>query len=270
LQLTSIQGKTYALPFIGDALVIVYRPEKIGYPTNDWNQLMRIGQGLIFPAADPQAVFSLSLYQSTGGDIRGETGQPKLDADKLKQVLQFFLTGEKQGLFPSWLTQLEDDAQALQAYQDMKANILVTWVSNYLANLPADSVAMPLPPFSGQSITPAGGWVIAVTDPIADRRNASIKLAEYLVDSSFLSEWTAASGYLPTRPSELYAWHNNSVQILVDQVARSAMVLPTSDMVDSLGPVLQNVTIQVIKQQLSPEEAAKTASGSLGSAIEYK
>jgi multiple sugar transport system substrate-binding protein len=262
-QLSIIQGEIYGLPFAGDASILLYRPEKLGYPNPNWNSIYRFGQVVLFPAADPQALFTLALYQSIGGTVTNDKGQPSLNPEILKRVFSFYVNGAKQGLFPFWITQFETDEQTLQAYKEMKSNMVLTWISNYLRSLPADTLAMPIPPYDTKGYTQANGWILALSDPAPEHRPTSMKLAEFLVQSEFLSHWTATAGLLPTRPSELNAWNNKSIQILVDQVALTANILPTNDILTDIGPVLQEATIQVIKLQVDPSAAAESAASKL-------
>lgn len=259
--LARVQGATFSLPFAGDALILAYRPNeiKLNTPLADWTTVLRMNQALGFPAGDPQALVVLSLYMSTGGTLTDAQRRPALQADKLAQVLQIFADGSQRAVFPYWLSQYETNGQVRQAYKDGRLNAMLTWTSDYLSAPPTDTTIVPVPPLGKTPQTMATGWGWAVAEPDIDQRAESVKLAEYLTASDFLAEWTEAAGYLPTRPSVLAAWNNRDVKVLLDQVATSAQTRPPVDEVNSLGPVLRDALLTVLKSQTPPEQAAKDA-----------
>lgn len=258
-QLSIVDGSTFGLPMAGDAMLLLYRPAKITSVPVDWAGLLSKGQPLAFAAQDPNAYLTLALYQSLGGKVEDDQHRPMLQADTLASVFKLYSNGAQSGVFPFWLAQNPNDAAAWQAYSDQRAQWLVTWASAYLQQLPADTSAMPLPSLGSNDFTLADGWLIALSDPISERRPLSMRLAEYLVDSKFLADWSAAADYLPTRPTSLAAWSNQSQRALLSRVVLSAQVRPTNDILAALGPVLEDATLQVLKRQTDPVQAAQAA-----------
>lgn len=259
-QLAMVQGATFALPFAGDALVVAYRPGSVAVAPTDLAAIYRLGQPLAFPAGDPQALFLLTLYQSIGGTVEDAQRRPTLQPELLSQVLDVMVDGEQRGIFPFWLSQYETSGQVWQAYTDKRVNALVTWVSYYLTSLPPDTTAVPLPALDDTPLTLAAGWGWAVADPDPTRRVMAARLAEFLAEGDFLAGWTEAAGYLPTRPSSLAAWSNSSLKTLLSPVAVSAQARPSSDQLASLGSVLKEATLKVLKRESDPTQAAKAAS----------
>jgi len=260
-QMALIQGSTFGMPFAGDALVLVFRPSQNPKPPGDWNGLILLHQNgvLAFPAADPQSLLTLALYESTGAPVEDTQQRPTLNADALTSVLKIYASGAKEGAFPYWLTQYSTDAQSWQAFQDKRSNWVVTWTSRYLSELPPDGAVLPLFPVAKSSLTLATGWEWALVSPQAGQRELSTQLAEFLVDSNFLACWTAAAGYLPTRPSALAGWPNHSLQTMLNPVVISAQLRPSNETLIGLGPILEDAAIQVLKGQIDPAQAAQTA-----------
>jgi hypothetical protein len=89
-------------------------------------------------------------------------------------------------------------------------------------------------------------------------------LADYLVDGDFLAQWSEPSGYLPTRPSSLSAWKNQSLSALLNPIALSAKKVPSNELSASLGPVLMEATSTMIKGDTNAEQVAQDAAGKLG------
>jgi maltose-binding protein MalE len=262
-QLAHLQSSTFGLPFAGDALILVYRPAVVAEPPGDWPAALQVAEPVVFSAADPQALVTLALYQAAGGAVQDDQGRPFLDEDILVSVLTFYRDAEQAGLMPFWLTQYQSDGQVWEAFQENRANLAITWASQFLAVMPADTAAAPIPAPQETAFTLATGWVWALAAPRPDHHLPSAQLAEYLTDSSFLAEWTQAAGYLPPRPSALARWSNTSLQSVIEPVVLSAHQYPSIDLLTSLGPPLQQATLQVLKQQADPLTAAQAAVASL-------
>ncbi len=258
-QLAQIQGATFGLPFGGDALLMVYRPARLGPPPADWNAILRLAQPLVFPAADPQALFTLALYQMLGGPVSDEQKRPTLQPETLAKSLDLYADGIQQGVFPYWLSTIQTDKQAWQAYRDQRAQWLVTWSSEYLKNVQPDSLPVALPSLGDKPFTPASGWLWALSDPLPERRALSVKLAEFLTAREFLSSWDYAAGMLPTRPSVLSGWQDQTLRSVMSGVVLSAQLRPSNDLMAALGPALQSATLQVIKREDDANQAARSA-----------
>jgi ABC-type glycerol-3-phosphate transport system substrate-binding protein len=105
--------------------------------------------------------------------------------------------------------------------------------------------------------------VWALVSPTPEHQELSVELAEFLTRSDFLAEWTSVTGYLPPRPSALANWEPIPLRTLVNQISLSAQLIPSSDVLTSLGPPLEEATVQVLKLQIDPRAAAEEAAGSL-------
>jgi multiple sugar transport system substrate-binding protein len=258
-QLSNVQGTSFGWPFAGDVLLLVYRQSTVKNPPEQWNEILQRGLPVVFPAADSQGMFILELYEMAGGTIVDSQGRPALQVDILTKVLQFLEDGQKRGVFQTWTVQLHSDPQAWQAYQEQKAAWIVTWSSNYLGELPVDSSAMPLPALDKDRLTIANGWLWALSEPDADKRSDSVRLAEELSSREFLAKWSQASGYLPPRPSALGDWQNQILRSLCQKLSDTAKIRPGNDLSASLGPALSRAAVEVLTNQSSPQDAAKAA-----------
>ncbi|MHC1781625.1 MAG: ABC transporter substrate-binding protein [Anaerolineaceae bacterium] len=258
-QLSAIKGRTYGLPFGGDALVLVYRPTRVAGPPSNWESVARQGQPVIFPAGDRQSLVTINLYLSTGGTLLNEQGQPTIQTQELEKVLKLYYDGLLQNAFPNWLVQYQIDNQALQAYREQKGQWLVTWSSNYLAEMPVDSTAATLPPLGAQKTTLTSGWLWGLSDQQPDRRELSIRLAEHLVQAEFLSQWGPLSSSLPVRPTTMIKWNSLTIQNLLNDIINSAVIIPGNDSLNLLGPILQEAAGMVLKRESDPIRASQGA-----------
>ena len=106
-RLTLIDGNNYGLPFAGDVLLLVVRPDSIGALPETWEDVLRRGEPMSFPAADTQALVTLNLYLSAKGGFEDEQRHLELDEESLRQVFTLYESGGQSGVFPLWITQYQ-------------------------------------------------------------------------------------------------------------------------------------------------------------------
>jgi multiple sugar transport system substrate-binding protein len=284
-ELSRLQETTFGLPIAGDALLLVYHPSAIAEPPDTWEQVLAMETPLLFPAADPHALTTQAFYQSAGGVVQDEQGRPMLDVNILTQLLSFYQNGELNEVIPYWLSQYETFEQAWTGFQENPQAATVTWVSKYLAaealspdpdelteeeDVPTEGeldegllAGAPLPTPSGDPFTLATGWVLSLAGSQPSKQALALELAEFLTESSFLAAWSEASGLIPPRSDVLEGWQDESARVLVSLVAGSAHIYPSTDVLSSLAPAFQQVTLQILKQQGDPLSLAETAAGNL-------
>ncbi|MBL1193308.1 MAG: extracellular solute-binding protein, partial [Chloroflexi bacterium] len=196
-QMGQVSSATYGLPLSGDALILAYRQNIIEQAPADWETALTVEGPLVFPAADPQALFPLTLYQSLGGNLLDENGEATITPEVLQTVLGFFETSQRANLMPFWLTQFDNNPSAWNEFTENRANLAVTWWTQFLATEDDEHAAAPLPTQSGEPYTYVRGWVWALTSPDEEQRILSVELMEFLTEAEFMAGWTAAAGVLP-------------------------------------------------------------------------
>jgi ABC-type glycerol-3-phosphate transport system substrate-binding protein len=202
-------------------------------------------------------------YQSRDGAIRDDEGRPYLEQETLTEVLTFYQEAELVEMMPYWLTQYQDDEQVWTTFEEGRADMVVTWMSNYFLSEEEGIAMAAVPTSDGAPFTLARGWVWALSTNQDPRKELAIELAEFLTENNFLASWNQAAGYLPPRPSSVRTWTNDELKIITSQIANSATLMPSSDIVTSLGGPLQQATVQVLKKQEEPLSAAQNAAASL-------
>jgi len=85
-----------------------------------------------------------------------------------------------------------------------------------------------------------------------------MRLAEYLTDSEFMTEWTEAAGYLSMRPSAQAGWQQDGLFTLLDPILSQAQVTPSIYVVSAFGQNLATTTRQVLQFQISAQDAAQS------------
>lgn len=254
-QMAHIQNTTLGLPFAGDALVL------IGYNSSlpiNWNELPEETL-FIFPAADPQALFGLSLYISAGGELINDKGLPAVDETILAEVLSLYLPPEEEiGFISPASREYQSDEQAWNAFRERRGNLTVNWVSNYLEEQTLTLTLAPLPGLGTGQYTLATGWSWALAGSTPENQALAVELAEFLSDSRFLAEWTQAAGTLPTRPTALSSWNDAISKIRLVQTAESANLVPSQELFSVVGPLFAEGTLSVLNGEHLPVEAAQS------------
>jgi ABC-type glycerol-3-phosphate transport system substrate-binding protein len=258
-EMARYQNKNYGIPFAADAILQVYRPMVVEQPAVTTTALQESQTPLIFPAADPEARYTLAVYQALGGQVSDDQGQAFLDMDILKEVFGFLQDANLKGSLPYWLTGLKTDEQSWNAFQEGRADQVLTWVSRYLAETSDESALTMAPISNGSPYTTGSGWMWVLTSPDPAHHPASVRLAEFLTDSSFLTRWSEASGYLPPRPSALKFWKDQETARGLESIAQTLHPYPPADIVTKLGIVLEKATVNILQQQAEPDEAALQA-----------
>ncbi len=262
-EMALLQGGTFGLPFAADSLVLVYRPSELQDFPGSWSGLLETSQPLAFPADSDRALFPLAVYLAEGGSIQDTQRRPTLEVDPLTNLFRFIEEAIDTGTFSEDLLQYQTDGQAWTAFRDGQTDLAITWVSNYLQDAPADAVITPLYPTANGAISLGTGLAWAVATPEENRQPLAVDLAEFLVQPDFLAEWSLEAGYLPSRPSSLEVWQDQSLRSTLSQVALMTQLIPTNDVLSTIGPIIREGTRQILRGAVDPAQAAQVAIESL-------
>jgi ABC-type glycerol-3-phosphate transport system substrate-binding protein len=260
-QIAHVKNTAFGLPFAGDALALV------GYTTSlptSWNELPE-GTLFVFPAADPQALFTLSLYLSVGGTLVDDQGLPFMDEAILAEVLSLYVPPEEDevGFVSPLVTEYQTNEQSWNAFLEQRGNLSSGWVSTYLQTEPANVELAALPGLDAGQYTLGTGWSWALSGLNLDNQPLAMELAEFLTDSTFLAEWNQATGYLPTRPTALMSREDAVLQLGLSQTAESANLIPSQELLTVVGPLVSQAVQSVVNGEKLPAEAVQTLSEEL-------
>ena len=261
-QLAHLKGSTYGMPFVGDAYVLAYHPSIIDKVPNSLESAISLGEGLLFPATDPQALFTLGNYLASGESLQDAEGRPSLNKETLTNVLDIYQRASQAGVMPYWITQFSNDAQVWEAFSGQQFPMAVTWASSYLKQKhrePADLYFGPLPTPTGAPFTLATGWSWALAGKDAEHRALSVSLAEFLVEKDFIAAYSNSAGYLPPRVDALQGWQDADLRRLVEQISYSAQLMPPMDLISNVGPAVEQAVVDVLKAQSDAQNAAQGA-----------
>ncbi len=263
-EMALLQGGTFGLPFAADSLALVYRPTAMEDFPGSWSALLETGAPMAFPADSDQALFPLAFYLAEGGSIQDSQRRPMLEVNPLTDAFRFLEDGIEAGTFSESLIQYQTNGQVWTAFRDGQTDLAITWVSNYLKEGPADADLAPFYPISNGAVSLGTGIAWAVATPRENRQSLAVDLAEFLVQADFLGEWSMAAGYLPTRPSSLEGWQNQSMRSTLSQIALMSQLRPSNEILTTIGPIIHEGLRQILQGAVDPAQAAQVAAESLG------
>ncbi len=261
LELAMVEEQTAGIPFAGDLMVLAYRDNTGETPPTNWNALLDTQRAVSFPASDPGGLVTLAWYQSLGGELRGEDGEPSLDRELMLQVLNFYEQAQNANVMPYWLTQFETVEQAWASYLERQATLAITWTSNLLGSESPNTILAALPTKDDRAYTYAEGWVWCVVPSNSETELFAHDLARFLSESEFLSSWALEGGYLPVRPSSLESWSETPYFNTLERLLPAAVLVPDEELVAAIGPAIRDAVVQVLKDQVDPKIALETLLG---------
>jgi multiple sugar transport system substrate-binding protein len=258
-QLGKVQSTEYGLPFAGDALAMVYHPRQSPYPPTTWQELTTQNLPVFFPAADPGAVIITNLYQTAGGNLSPEENTPMLDADIMQKTFAFINNGTQSGAFPNWLSGYTTFDAIWQAYLEQKSGYALVWASQYLGDPIDNTTLVELPAVNSKKTTRANGWVWCIPEMNTQSQEIAVSLAEYLSDTDFVNQLDQQAGYLPVYTSGLDLIDDPNLKETISNLTSTAQIIPTGVTINTISPVFENATIQIIKKQLYYQQAVDQA-----------
>ncbi|HDD56372.1 MAG TPA: extracellular solute-binding protein [Chloroflexi bacterium] len=261
LDLALVDGQTAGIPFAGDLLVLAYKENAGNPPPSDWASTLGVQRSLAFPASDPRGLVTLAWYESLGGELSGEEGQPVLNGNLMFEVLNFYSQAQNAAVMPYWLTQFETDEQAWASYLERQSTLAITWTSYLLGSDSPNTILAAMPTKDARAFTYADGWVWCVVPSDSETEQFAFELAEFLTESGFLSIWTLEGGYTPVRPSSLESWSETPYYPTLEKLLPAAVLVPDGDLAANLGPAVRDAVIAVLKDQVDPEEALEDLLG---------
>ncbi len=261
LELAMVDEQTAGIPFAGDLMVLAYRDNTGEIPPTNWKALLDTQRAVSFPASDPGGLVTLAWYQSLGGELRGEDGEPSLDGELMLQVLNFYKQAQNANVMPYWLTQFETAEQAWTSYLDRQSTLAITWTSVMLGSESPNTILAALPTKDDRAYTYAEGWVWCVVPSDSETEQFAHELALFLSESEFLSSWALEGGYLPVRPTSLKSWSEKPYYSTLERLLPAAVLVPDGELEAAIGPAIRDAAVQVLKDQVAPEAALETLLG---------
>ncbi len=257
LDASMVNGGRYGMPFAADCDVLSYSLAAYPAAPRAWDDLLNGPAHFLFPAADPQAVFTINLYLAAGGAITNTAGVPMLEAEPLAEVFSFYellLTADVVPLISrQYTTAAETWAQQSGGKAVAALAPLSTFFNTYIPSLHS-AAPLPAPDTAGTIFAETWSWAIVPHDPA--HQALAAELLQWLSDPEFLGPWTNALNLLPPNAPTLATWPDGPKASIASRLVTSAQNRPGDEILDVLGPPIQEAVQQIFLEGATPEEAA--------------
>jgi maltose-binding protein MalE len=159
LDLGQYQGKKYGIPFAANMLVMAYHPTIVGDPPSTWEEMINREATLAFPASEPDAIFTLALYQSLGGEILNENGILQLDRNLLESVFDLYHQAIVADVMPDWSIEISSDDDTWGNFIKNQSQLAITWTDHFFEPSSGGVNFTAIPTTDGTPYTYSNGWV---------------------------------------------------------------------------------------------------------------
>lgn len=253
-------GLLLGLPFAAQADAFAYRTVAFPAPPRSWAATLAGSGSFLFPAGDPNSLFTLGQYLSAGGTLGDADGEAALDAGALQAVLEFYAAARSGGLLPLSSRQYEDALASMPPLLSGQVGAAVVPYDRLHELDPLEfSVSGPWPSRDGTGTCFVTAWSWALVDRPAGVDPLAIELASWLTSPEFAGPWTNALNLLPATTSALDLWPDDEHRALAQTMGLTCMPLPSPEDLARFGPVLRQATGATLTGERTPAEAAQAA-----------
>lgn len=259
-----LDGSSFGQPFASETEVLAYRTFLFSTPPLTWSEVLAGPEPFLFPAGDPQATFTLAQYLALGGELQNEAGEPALDPITLTEVLSFYSSLQNSGTLSIATLQYVAAAETWDALVSERATSALAPLSAVL--LESDlriysAVPLPNQSESGIGFSKTWSWAIVSDDP--DQQKLAAELIEWVTRPQFLGPWTHALGMLPTTAQAMELWPEGPETSLANGLVTVMQPHPTSATLSLFGPPIMAAVDAVIRDGVTPSNAALDAAQSI-------
>ena len=267
--LGTANGQTFGFVVGADMEHLAYRPALLASPPLSWTQMISPPMPFLFPAGErgqPVDDATLIQYLAAGGTFTDPAGKPWLDQAVMVGVFGFYSACVSSGtISPTVVLNIADADQAWERFRAGEGAMAVVRAGRYWPEADETVAAAPIPTYTGQSLSIARGWVIAMVADDPARQSLAMLLLDWLIAPDHNGPWTQAAGYLPGTYGALRIWNVPSVdQEMLHRVMEAAIPAPRPEVMATAGMAMQEALDGVLRRRTTPEEAAAAAVASLG------
>ncbi len=167
---------------------------------------------------------------------------------------------------PTLVLNVRDADSAWEQFKNGVGDLAVVQAGRYWLETDETFAPAPIPTRDGHPFSVARrGWTIAMVAQDPARQALAMLLFNWLISPDHNGQWTQAAGYLPGTRSALRLWDmSNAERVVLRDVMDAAVPAPRADVMEVVGPVMQDALKAVLRGWDTPEEAAAIAIENLG------
>jgi len=259
-----VEGQTVGAVLGADMQHAAYRPASFEDPPVTWSQVISAPTSFLFPGGGyDNRVNDATLiqYLGAGGKLTDAEGNPALDEEVMVDVFDFYsrcITNTV--IVPTEVLTTTHVDQAWDAFKEGAGGMTAVRASRYWLEADETMAAAPLPTKSGQPISIARGWALAIVTEDPERQNLAMQLVDWLTVPDHNAAWTQTAGYLPATRSALRLWQvSEEERTVLRDLLEAAMPPPRPVVMESIGPPMQQALTALMHGNASPQEAAADA-----------
>lgn len=249
-----------SVPVGAEAQAFAYRSDRFLRKPTSWPDILEGSAPVVIPAADPEALLTLSLYEASGGNFLDEEEAPTLQDPILTEVLSLYAGARASGLMPASVLDLSSSEETWSVLHEGRAGIALAPLTRFLNEHNPDTEEMiPIPVAATTSLTIAETWGWAVTTDDSSRRALVTELLAWLSAPEFTGPWTESIGLLPASRQSLDTWKNGNNIALANLLIPSARSIIPLETRETFGTALQSALESVIDGTSTADSAARDA-----------
>jgi len=248
------KNEAYGLPMAADVLVLATSNSisTVGYiplspPPRQFGQIS-------FAAGDPETLLPYLWYQSAGGRLVDESGQPILERDILLELFTSITENRRVGNFSSSLTQYLSSADTWDAFVGGEIPNTINWANKALLLTDGSRITF-IPALGDGPFTYADGWVWCLVQKDTTDLDLNITFMQHMASPDFLAKWTVATDLLPVRPSSIEGMDGD--HIFLDKLLLSADIIPSESVRDASNAFLVDEMDALLFGEYSAEVAVE-------------
>lgn len=266
-ELGRVGETTFGLPLTAELQHMACSRIHFASPPVSWADVLSAGHPLIFPAAGENGVvndFTLIQYLGAGGHLTDKEGNPVLEQEPLKAVLDFYAQATATGVISPFVVLSVGSAEGCWAHFQEHGGMTVVNSRWFWTEGEGIAEPGPIPTRDGRPVALAEGWVAALVTTNPEQQQRAMTLVAWLLDPVGYGAWTRATGYLPVTQSGLAAWALSAEQReTLTAILRGARVSPPRSLRERVGIPMQTAVEMVLQGRMSPEDAAALAAQSV-------
>jgi ABC-type glycerol-3-phosphate transport system substrate-binding protein len=167
---------------------------------------------------------------------------------------------------PTVVLGIRDADQSWELFKNGEGDIAVVQAGRYWLEADETFAPAPIPTRDGYPFSIARReWALVMVANDPARQALATLLFSWLVAPDHNGPWTQAAGYLPGTRSALRLWDmSNMDRVVLRNVLDAAIPAPRAEVMEVIGPVMQDALRAVLQGWDTPEEGAASAVESLG------
>jgi len=259
-----VEGQTVGALLGVDLQHMAYRPALFDTPPVSWTQVISAPASFLFPAGGYDGRVNdatLIQYLGAGGKLTDAEGNPTLDEEVMADVLDFYTRCVTNTvIIPTQVLTATHVDQVWEAFKKGEGGMTAVRATRYWLEADETMAPAPIPTKSGQPISIARGWALAIVSEDPERKDSAVQLIDWLTAPRQNASWTQAAGYLPATRSALRLWGvSEEERMVLRELLEAAMPPPRPIVFETVGPPMQQALVAVLRGRATPKEAAADA-----------